>query len=195
VCVCVCVCLCILNPHSYCPPIQDQVFKMGDYILRLETSLFQAQQAASASQSSERPMVSDTSAAFTLATSLEEKRANRACCLLALSSWVSAVRALRAKRCGIVRLVTKSRRNKALLALLLWAHNRSLRTRVERKAASLVRRLQQRRMLVALRTWLRVKMRARDCMRRAARLIGAKRNMVLGSSLQCWESFSFARQV
>lgn len=170
---------------------------MGDYILRLETSLFQAQQAASSSHSSERP-ISDTSAALSLSTSLVEKRANRACSHLALSSWVSAVRALRAKRCGIVRVVTKSRRNKALQALVLWAHNRSMRARVERKAATLVRRLQPRRMLVALQTWLSVKIKAQDFMRKTAMLIGRKRvrsSAVLGSSMRYWEAFSSARQV
>ena len=101
---------------------------MGDYILRLETELKQARHTASSYLAPEQSDVSNTRVLSV--QSFAPERKEKAYCRLALFSWRGKVRLLRAKRYGIVRLVTKSQRSIAVQVLGMWAQERRLNDQV-----------------------------------------------------------------
>ena len=112
--------------------LQDQVYQMGDYILRLETALSHARRAATVNLS---PEISESKQMSLLILAQQcvvttKRREGRACCRLALWSWAGACANLRAKRYAIMRFVTKSSRSKASQALCVWIRGRRMQRQV-----------------------------------------------------------------
>jgi hypothetical protein len=116
-----------LRHANFCANWQDQVYQMGDYILRLETELSHARRAATASPGPAETEVDKQASVLSLVV---ERRVDTACCRLALWLWAGICANLRRTRCAIMRFVTRSRRMKASQALCVWVRGRRMREQV-----------------------------------------------------------------
>ena len=111
------------------------------------------------------------------------QRVERTCTTsTALRSWLGAVRMLRAKRCGIIRFVTKSRRSKALQALHGWRFVRRKRGKVD----ALVGQLARKHTLFAFKRWAVVRSRAHEHTGNAIRFTARPRVAHLQIHLGIW---------